>query len=72
MRIDIDQDGRCAAGDHGMGGARPRERRHDYFVAYKTWMPQLNPGRYTLELLVEDAIAGKIGTSTIDFEIVSR
>lgn len=49
-----------------------RNRRHDYFVAYKTWMPQLNPGRYTLELLVEDAIAGKIGTSTIDFEIVAR
>ena len=49
-----------------------RNRRHDYFVAYKTWMPKLNPGRYTLELLIEDAIAGKIGTSTIDFEIVAR
>ncbi len=49
-----------------------RNRRHDYFVAYKTWIPKLNPGRYTLELLVEDALAGKIGTTTIDFEIVSR
>lgn len=49
-----------------------RNRRHDYFVAYKTWIPKLNPGRYTLELLVEDAIAGKIGTTTIDFEIVGR
>ena len=49
-----------------------RNRRHDYFVAYKTWMPQINPGHYTLELLIEDTIAGKIGTSTIDFEIVTK
>ena len=49
-----------------------RNRRHDYFVAYKTWMPDINPGHYTLELLIEDTIAGKIGTATIDFEIVAK
>ena len=49
-----------------------RNRRHDYFVAYKTWMPDINPGHYTLELLIEDTIAEKIGTSTIDFQIVAQ
>ncbi|MCA9268596.1 MAG: hypothetical protein KDA41_09005, partial [Planctomycetales bacterium] len=49
-----------------------QNRRRDYFVAYKMWMPKLNPGHYSLELLVEDALAGKIGASSIDFEIVSR
>ena len=41
-------------------------------LAYKTWMPDINPGHYTLELLVEDTIAEKIGTSTTDFEIIAR
>lgn len=49
-----------------------RNRRRDYFIAYKTWIPKLNPGFYTLELLVEDTLANKIGTSSIDFEVVSR
>lgn len=49
-----------------------RNRRHDYFVAYNAWVPKLNPGRYTLELLVTDALSEKIGTSSIDFEVVSR
>jgi hypothetical protein len=49
-----------------------RNRRHDYYVAYKSWIPQLNPGQYSLELLVEDTIAGKIGTSSIDFEVVAK
>jgi hypothetical protein len=49
-----------------------RNRRHDYYVAYKSWIPKLNPGQYSLELLVEDSIAGKIGTSSIDFEVVAR
>jgi hypothetical protein len=48
-----------------------RNRRHDYYVAYKSWIPKLNPGQYSLELLVEDAIARKIGTSSIDFEVVA-
>lgn len=49
-----------------------RNRRHDYYVAYKSWIPKLNPGQYSLELLVEDAIAGKIGTSSLDFEVVAQ
>lgn len=44
----------------------------DYFLAYIITFPQdLRPGRYKLQLTVEDFKSGKYGRSSIPFEIVA-
>ncbi|MBI2825693.1 MAG: hypothetical protein HYX69_13495 [Planctomycetia bacterium] len=47
--------------------------RHDYFVRYRLHMPKpLTNGRYTLQLSIDDTLAHKVGSSSIEFEIVNR
>ena len=45
-----------------------RNPRRDFFVRYTLFIPkQLNPGKYTLQLTLEDAKAQKVAQSSIDF-----
>jgi hypothetical protein len=47
-----------------------RNRRRDYFIAYRIYMPQsISPGHYTLRLTIEDVKGRKFGQSDIDFQI---
>ena len=47
-----------------------RNRRRDYFIPYRMWLPkQIKPGEYTLQLTVEDKIGEKFGQASIDFAI---
>lgn len=44
--------------------------RRDFFIGYHLRMPKrINPGKYTLQLTVEDLVSQKVGQSTIDFTI---
>ncbi len=48
-----------------------KNRRRDYFIVYRIYMPmQIAPGSYQLRLTIEDMKAHKFGQSTIDFQIV--
>ena len=44
-------------------------RRRDFFVPFRTYIPKLSPGEYTLQLTVEDTQAKKFGQNTIAFKI---
>ena len=45
-------------------------RRRDYFIPYRLWMPrEIAPGAYTLQLTIEDKKGQKFGQSSIDFAI---
>jgi len=44
-------------------------RRRDFFVPFRTYLPKLSPGEYTLQLTVEDTQAKKFGHSTISFRM---
>ncbi len=47
-----------------------RNPRRDFFILYNLFMPKrIYPGRYTLQLTIEDTLSHKIGQSSIDFEI---
>lgn len=47
-----------------------KNRRRDYFIAYRIYMPTpIAPGSYQLHLSIEDMKANKFGQSTIDFQI---
>ncbi len=47
-----------------------KNRRRDYFIAYRIYIPmQIAPGSYQLHLSIEDMKANKFGQSTIDFQI---
>ena len=47
-----------------------RNRRRDYFIPYRMWLPkQIQPGQYTLQLTLEDKIGEKFGQASIDFFI---
>lgn len=47
-----------------------RNRRRDLFIRYRMWMPKrMNPGRYTLELEVEDVKGKKFGQTTQEFTV---
>lgn len=47
-----------------------KNRRRDYFIAYRIYIPmQIAPGSYKLHLSIEDMKANKFGQSTIDFQI---
>jgi hypothetical protein len=49
-----------------------RNRRRDYFIAYRMYMPQkAKPGNYTLKLTIEDMKGHKFGQAELDFEIVN-
>jgi len=46
--------------------------RRDYFIAYRLHLPsQLEPGKYRMELTMEDLKGKKYGQSSIDFEIIA-
>ncbi len=47
-----------------------KNRRRDYFIAYRIYMPsQIAPGDYQFRLSIEDMKAHKFGQATIDFQI---
>jgi hypothetical protein len=47
-----------------------RNRRRDYFIAYRIYMPQsISAGSYTLRLTIEDIKGKKFGQSDIQFQI---
>ena len=50
-----------------------RNRRRDYFIPYRMWMPKNIPaGQYVLQLTIEDAQGKKFGQSSITFQIKPR
>jgi hypothetical protein len=58
--------------DHSFPAASEtcRNRRRDLFIRYRTWIPkQLYPGRYTLQLQVEDVKGRKFGQATREFAV---
>jgi hypothetical protein len=49
-----------------------RNRRRDYFIAYRMHMPQnISPGKYTLKLTIEDMKGPKFGQAELPFQIVN-
>ena len=47
-----------------------RNRRRDYFIAYRIYMPQqISPGNYALKLTIEDLKGNKFGQSEVQFQI---
>jgi hypothetical protein len=47
-----------------------KTRRGDFHIQFQATLPErLYPGRYTLELTVEDKLARKIGQTTVSFEV---
>jgi hypothetical protein len=47
-----------------------RQRRRDYFLAYRMHLPKnISEGEYTLQLTMEDKISGKFGQTTLKFAI---
>lgn len=49
-----------------------RNRRRDYFIAYRMHMPQnISSGRYTLKLTIEDMKGPKFGQAELPFQIVN-
>ena len=48
-----------------------RNARRDYFIAYRIYMPkEIEPGKYTLEVTIEDVKGNKFGQAFLEFEIV--
>ncbi len=48
-----------------------RNARRDYFIAYRIYMPkEIEPGKYTLEVTIEDVKGKKFGQAFLEFEIV--
>jgi hypothetical protein len=47
-----------------------RNRRRDYFIPFRMWMPKkIYPGDYVLQLTIEDTQAQRFGQSSIQFKI---
>lgn len=47
-----------------------RNKRRDYFIAYRIYIPQkIEPGKYSLKLTVEDVKGRKFGQSQIPFQV---
>ena len=43
--------------------------RHDFFVSKLYYLPRLAPGRYTLQLVIEDALGHKEGKASREFTV---
>lgn len=67
----FDSQGRCVEDqDFTLTEEYCRNRRRDFFIGYHLSLPgQLAPGRYTLELTIEDLKSNKVGQSPIEFSI---
>jgi hypothetical protein len=46
--------------------------RHDFFVSKLYYLPRLVPGRYSLQLTIEDTLGHKVGQSSIDFTVKTQ
>jgi len=69
----LDAQGRCVE-DHDFTVTEEycANQRRDFFISYDLTLPEkLSPGRYTLELTVEDLKSKKVGQSSIAFSISS-
>jgi len=48
-----------------------RNRRRDYFIPYRLWMPKsIAAGDYALQLTLHDAIGDKFGQASLEFSIL--
>ena len=59
-------------GDHTFTAERDvcQNRRRDYFIPYRIYMPKsLTPGKYRLQLTIEDLQQKRFGQSSIEFSI---
>jgi len=68
----FDAQGRCVEDqDFTVTEEYCRNRRRDFFIGYHLGLPErLAPGRYTLELTIEDLKGQKVGQSSIEFDII--
>ncbi len=49
-----------------------RNQRRDFFVGFEFNLPShISPGRYSLELTIQDLHSGKLGRSVVEFSIVA-
>jgi hypothetical protein len=49
-----------------------RNRRRDYFIPFRMWIPKnIYPGEYVLQLTIEDTQAHKFGQTSLNFKITS-
>ena len=47
-----------------------RNRRRDFFIPYRVYVPKVNPGRYNLQLTMRDIKSKKTGQSAmIEFTV---
>jgi hypothetical protein len=46
--------------------------RHDFFVSKLYYLPRLVPGKYSLQLTIEDTLGHKVGQSSIDFSVKTQ
>ncbi|MGC4004569.1 MAG: hypothetical protein QM811_16185 [Pirellulales bacterium] len=61
---------RAAERELGVAEEHCQNRRRDYFVSYVVRLPEsLATGEYTLKLVVEDQLGGKIGESSLALKI---
>ncbi len=62
--------GRVAEQEFAVTEEHCQNPRRDFFIRYFVWMPKrIYPGKYTLQLTIEDALSHKIGQGSIDFTI---
>lgn len=70
-RILDGQGQRIDAKEFGVEEDLCKNQRRDLSLRYYMWMPaSLAPGRYTLEVTVEDTLGHKFGSSTVEFTAV--
>lgn len=61
---------RVASQDLPADKQRCRNRRRDYFIAYRAYMPKrIAPGAYTLQITIEDQKGHKFGQSSTEFVV---
>ncbi len=67
----FDTQGRCVEDqDFTLTEEYCRNQRCDFFIGYHLGLPeQLAPGRYTLELTIEDLKSNKVGQSSVELSI---
>ncbi len=61
---------RVAHQDLGKTEEHCRNPRRDYFLSYQFPIPKrIYPGRYSLQLTLEDVVGQKVGQSSVDFTV---
>jgi hypothetical protein len=56
--------------DFSVADDRCKSRRRDYFVVYRFRLPRrIDPGKYMLRLVVQDALSRKAGQASVEFTV---